>query len=465
MNILEFLDSELMTGFDDDSRQASRAALAAAFGLGLEDESLELFKKLSGDREPPSQRVRELWWIAGRRSEKTRTAGAIAVYLATVGATLDGLQNKLAIGERGVISIIAVDRDQAGIAFGYIVGLVEQSPVLSGMVERKGAESIQFNNRVSIEVHTNSYRAVRGRTLLACIMDECAFYRSENTATPDVETYRAAIPGLVTTHGMMIGISSPYARRGLLYQKFRDHYGTDNDDILVIKGASRTFNPTIPQSFIDEAVKNDPEAAKSEWLGEFREDIEAFISREVVDSLLRPSPLELPYNSKYSYTAFTDPSGGGPDEFTLSIAHMEGETVVIDLVRGQKGTPSVIIAEYASILAGYRISEVYGDKYAGSFPADEYRKHGITYKYTEKVRSDLYVDFLPICNSGRVELPNENRLITQLCTLERKTQRSGKDSINHPLDGHDDRANAVAGVAVHCQRPKPAMTCKLRVNY
>ena len=455
MNILEFLDSELISGFDSDSRQASRAGLAAAFGLPLEGDSLKTFKKLSGGREAPSQRVRELWWIAGRRSEKTRTAAAMAVYLATVAAALNGLHSKLAPGERGVVSIIAVDRSQAKLALNYVVGMVEQSRVLSGMVERSDSEGILFNNRVSIEVHTNSYRAVRGRTLLACILDECAFYRSDNTATPDLETYRAAMPGLATTGGMMIGISSPYARKGLLYQKFRDHFGKDSDDILVIKGSSRTFNPTIPESMVTDAMRDDPEAAKSEWLGEFRNDLEAFISREIVESLVRPSPLELPYNSKHRYSAFTDPAGGGQDEFTLSIAHMEGDDVVIDLVRGLKGTPAAIVAEYSSILAGYKISKVHGDKYGGSWPADEYRKHGITYETSEKSKSDIYVDFLPICNSGRIEIPDERSLIAQVCGLERRTSRSGKDSIDHPVNGHDDRANAVAGAAVHAKKPKP----------
>lgn len=456
MNILEFLDGELVSGFDGDSRNASRAALAGAFGLPLKGNSLKLFKELSGGRDKPSRRVRELWWIAGRRSEKTRTASAIAVYLATVGATIDGLSNKLAVGERGVVSIIAVDRQQAKLALNYVVGMVEQSPVLAGMVERSDSEGILFNNRVSIEVHTNSYRAVRGRTLLACILDECAFYRSDNTATPDIETYRAAIPGLATTGGMMIGISSPYARKGLLYQKFRDHYGNDSDDILVIKGASRTFNPNIPESLVTEALRDDPEAAKSEWLGDFRDDLEAFISRDIVESLVRPSPLEIPYDSKHRYVAFTDPSGGGKDEFTLSIAHMETDDVVIDLVRGQRGTPAAIVAEYASILAGYKISKVYGDRYGGSWPADEYRKHGITYETSEKAKSDLYVDFLPICNSGRIQIPDERTLITQVCSLERRTSRAGKDSIDHPVNGHDDRANAVAGAAVHVKKPRAA---------
>jgi hypothetical protein len=38
-------------------------------------------------------------------------------------------------------------------------------------------------------------------------------------------------------------------------------------------------------------------------------------------------------------------------------------------------------------------------------------------------------------------------LVAQISGLERRTGRSGKDSIDHAPNGHDDLANAVAGAA------------------
>ena len=48
--------------------------------------------------------------------------------------------------------------------------------------------------------------------------------------------------------------------------------------------------------------------------------------------------------------------------------------------------------------------------------------------------------------SARVELLDHPKLVTQLCALERRTARGGKDSIDHAPNAHDDLANAVAGV-------------------
>jgi hypothetical protein len=88
-----------------------------------------------------------------------------------------------------------------------------------------------------------------------------------------------------------------------------------------------------------------------------------------------------------------------------------------------------------------------GDRYGGEFPREQFRKRGISYVCCEKVKSDLYRDLLPIINSGRIVLPKSDRLLNQLTGLERRTARSGKDSIDHAPGGRDDCANALAGVA------------------
>ena len=70
-------------------------------------------------------------------------------------------------------------------------------------------------------------------------------------------------------------------------------------------------------------------------------------------------------------------------------------------------------------------------------------------------KGTLYTNMLQLLNS-RVELLDEPRSIAQLCSLERRTARSGRDSIDHPPGGHDDLINAVAGVAVGCISPSAA---------
>jgi hypothetical protein len=462
--ILQALPDPQLFGdtFQGPSWETQRAILAAAFALPMTEDQAATFQRLAGGREPPERRVSELIVIAGRRSGKTQTAAAVAVYLGTIGAELDGTLARLSRGERGVIALLAVDRQQAKVAMQYVRAFVEESPIFSRLVERINTESVDLANGISIEVHTNSYRAVRGRTLIAAIFDETAFWRSEYSANPDLEVYRAAIPALATTGGLLFIISSPYSKRGLVYQKRRRHYGQPGP-VLVIQGTTRDFNPTIDQAIIDQALQDDPEAAKSEWLGEFRSDIASFLQREAVEPCVRPGPLEIPFNRQHRYVAFVDPAGGGQDEFTLAIGHLEGQTTVTDVLRGRRGVPAEIVAEYATLLRSYGLAEVTGDHYGGSWPADEFQKRGIRYRTADKPKSDLYVDLLPRINSQRIELPPDEKLIGQLINLERRTGRSGKDSIDHGPGQNDDRSNVIAGLASLAAKPR-GITVKLHVS-
>jgi hypothetical protein len=162
------------------------------------------------------------------------------------------------------------DRSQARIQTRYIRAYFSENALLKPLVIREIEDGIELANGVEIIVGTNSFRAVRGRTLACVVLGECAFFRDESSSNPDVEVYNAILPALVTLPGaMLIGISSPYRRSGLLFDKWRRHYGQPDDDVLVVRGASTDFNPTLPRSVIDAALARDPEAASAEWLGQF----------------------------------------------------------------------------------------------------------------------------------------------------------------------------------------------------
>ena len=105
---------------------------------------------------------------------------------------------------------IADQIDQARTVFGYVRGFLEASPALAREVIAVKRQEIELRNGIVIAVHSNSYRTVRGRTMIGCVLDEVSFWRDESTATPDTETYTAILPSLATTNGMLVGISTPY---------------------------------------------------------------------------------------------------------------------------------------------------------------------------------------------------------------------------------------------------------------
>ena len=117
--------------------------------------------------------------------------------------------------------------------------------------------------------------------------------------------------------------------------------------------------------------------------------------------------------------------------------------------------PAGVIAEAADVVRPYRISSVQGDRYAAEFVTGAFRNQGIAYMPSPKDTSTLYLELLPLVQSGRVRLLDQTELLRELRGLERRRGAAGRDRIGHPSSAHDDRANACAGAVVAASRPPP----------
>jgi hypothetical protein len=429
--------------------QAWRAFLSAVFALPLTDDELQIYSEATGRASPPVDPVREAWLVVGRRGGKSFILALIAVYL----AAFKDYRQYLSPGERATVMVIAADRRQARIILRYVRALLSV-PMLAQKVERESAEAFDLSNHTTIEIHTASFRSTRGYAIAAALCDEIAFWSAENSTEPDIEILNALRPGMATIPGaMLLCASSPYARRGALWESYRRHYGTDGDPILVWQSPTRTMNPSIPEAVVRDAMEADSASAQSEYMAEFRTDIEGFVSREVVEACTDVGVRERPPCPGPRYVAFTDPSGGSADSFTLAIAHRDANSMFLDCVREVRPpfSPESVVSEFAGLLKSYRVSRVTGDKYAGEWPREQFRKYGVTYELAPKSKSDLYRELLPLLNSRRISLLDNARLLAQLVGLERRTARSGRDSIDHAAGAHDDVANAAAGALVMAQ--------------
>lgn len=423
----------------------------------MAEEEATVYRACTGRERPPETPFSEAWLVCGRRAGKSFVLALTAVFL----ATFRSYDFFLAPGERATIIVIAADRKQARTIFRYARALLLRTELLAPLVENDTAGTIDLSNGVTIEIGTASHRTSRGYTFAAVLADEIAFWPTDDAAEPDFEILDALRPGMVTIpNAMLLCASSPYAKRGALWDAFRKHYGKDGDDILVWKASTRVMNPTVPQSIIERAMERDPAAAAAEYGAEFRGDLERIFTTEAVEACVTPQALERPRVSGCIYSAFVDPSGGSSDSMTLAIGHREKQLHVLDVLRERQApfSPESVVAEFAETLRAYGIRDVTGDRYAGEWPREAFRRHGIAYRLAEKTRTEIYQGFVPMVNSRQAELIDSPRLVAQLVSLERRTTRGGRDSIDHTPGSHDDIANAVAGclVSLTLQRVNPA---------
>jgi hypothetical protein len=132
-------------------------------------------------------------------------------------------------GETGIVMLIAADRRQARVLLRYVLALLTAVDALAGLITRQTEDAVYLSTGIAIEVHTASFRSVRGYTVVAAVLDEVAYWRSEESANPDVEILTALRPAMSTVPGaLLLGISSPHTRQGVVWDVFQKHFGRED---------------------------------------------------------------------------------------------------------------------------------------------------------------------------------------------------------------------------------------------
>lgn len=440
-----------LTAFRDLSTwRAWLVFVRAVYGLPLSAEDIGVFQKHTQRAAPRPGGYPEAVAITGRQSGKSQLVAAIGAYEAAQAALR---------GDRGVfVPLIAQDfRGAQRSLMSYARAAFDSGPVLQQARVRETADSLELAGGVVLAVYPCRPAAVRGIRAAAVLIDELAFFIATDGRPTDREMLRAVRPCLATTAGRLFVLSSPYGASGMLWDLHRQHYGRDESPVLVWQATAPEMNPLLPADYLDRMRDDDPEAYRSEVLGEFRAGLATLFDPEALDACVMSGRRELPPAAGISYRAFADPSGGRADTFTLAVGHRAGERAIVDAMRAWKPpfNPAAAVAEAAATLKAYGVSRVSGDRYAGEWPREAFRAAGIEYDVASEDRSALYLGLLPVVNAGAVELLDLPDAMRELRGLERRRGTAGRDRVDHRPGAHDDRANAIAGL-VSLLRPATA---------
>ena len=441
-----------------ESYRIARILLISAMGESLTDEERELFRSVTGREREPGFQVDEMVWCVGRRGSKTSSAGALMAYVSTL------CDHSYHDKGRVVLPVLAGSTTQANVSFQAVLSALEKSPILSKQIESSNSETIRLKNNVDIAVRPASHRLRGISSGLICADEIATWQNSEESKLPDVEILNAVRPALATSGGLLFMYSSPWAKRGALWDSFKRHYGPDGDpSVLVVKADSRTMNPSLPQAVVRRAYDSDPFRASAEYGANFLDGISQLLVAEIVDAAVDTGVFERPFDEKLKYHAFIDAAGGsGQDSMTLCISYAEGKVAVTAKLAEWRPpfSPEAAVVEAVEILQAYKVTAVTGDRWGGEFVREQFKKRGIDYRISPRTSSEIFSDAVPLFNSSCVALLDNKRLTTQLTQLERRTARGGnKPSISHPPGAHDDLAVSVCGAALmavgKAARPKP----------
>ncbi len=454
--------------------------LRVLHGLKTSEDEADLIRRATG-RDPnklPKGGFSECLVLAGRRSGKSKMIALCGAFE----AILSEREKVLSVGEIPLVCIVSPTKFQSRIILNYLKSIFDSTPMLANEVVEEKAGSFVLKNGVEVSVVAGDPRTVRGFSVIACIIDEVCFFglSEESKVRSDQELVRALRPTLGTTGGRLLAVGSPYKASGYGYHTFKRAYGNDKCDVLCWNAPSLVMNPTLPAVVVQRAIDEDPIAASVEYCvrpGLFREDVDSFIERAIVEGLVIPNRKELPPRSGVPYAAFADMSGGRHDDACLAIAHKESETIILDCLERYAAPhdPHQVVASMVLTLRRYGIDRVLGDAYSAEWSKTTFASHGVTYNrastsvYKEgsqvknkiaKPKNILYMELLPRLTSGTVELLDDEVLVAQLSSLQRRTRSGGRDVVDHVQGGHDDAANCLAGVcdAVNFRRMVAGVT-------
>src|SRR5215469_5564258 len=149
------LDPELFgRTFSGPTFAAWRMVAKVLDALPLDDRELALYREITGRAEPPAAPFDEAYLIKPRRAGGTLFAAALGLH-----AALEDYRERLGPGEVATVAMIACDRRQARQLMRYVKGLIADSPTIAAEVSGETVETISFEHRCQLEVHTTSFRS------------------------------------------------------------------------------------------------------------------------------------------------------------------------------------------------------------------------------------------------------------------------------------------------------------------
>jgi hypothetical protein len=309
-----------------------------------------------------------------------------------------------------------------------------------------------------LEIVTNDARLVRGRSAVALCGDEACFWRSDGeSASSDSEVLTAAVPALMTAPngGFLILSSTTYRKKGVMWDRYRDHFGKDDAGDLVWLAPSRTMNCSLPEAEIAREIEADPVKNSAEYLSTWRDDISGYVPQNVIEASTDWGVTQRAWSGDFTdkYCAFVDGAAGanaGNDSFAMSICRGGADGIVHQerlIEFTPPFSPAACVAELVEVLRSYNLTTVTGD--AHGWVQSEFVRHRIAYQHA-KTKSELYLSVLPMLVSGRLRLLDNAKLRRQFASLERMVRAGGRESIEEPLrsGAHDDLCNVTSGAAV-----------------
>lgn len=459
-DIIEFIEGDDYLG-DRTLSVHQTAVLKALYGLAMTAGERAAFLAMHEGKPARKGGYEEASFGFGRRSGKGEKIGANVVAYECVRFNPE----HLAPGETAYAIMVAQNEKQARIVRDYAEAkfriLQEKGwPVFEETAAQSKAvtaEVIRLANRVHVACFPCKKVAVRGVTAIVILLDELGHWQLEADAyNADIEVIRALRPTRATmrARGLRVPLlktSTPFDEIGAFHDDWKRRDRTRQ--LVLHEIPTRLLNPTITQEFLEEERIADPESFDREYLAKWGSGSTSKpITGDMVDACTDKGRLIVPPRPGTEYAARLD-AAYRRDTFPVGIGHLEGETVVVDLLHvwkpksgGRHLDDKAVCEEMAGILRPYGIDRVAGDQFCDVPLKSELAKYNIGFRECPTTETSKFIEFqnlVAVMSAKLLKLPDDMQIKIDLTGIRKKGKWVGAPKL---ANRHDDIFTVIRGL-------------------
>lgn len=369
-----------------------------------------------------------------RQSGKTRTLAQLSIWHASFHA--DHTILLVAPSERQSVNL----RDQIHRLLGYLPRGARRS-----LISRTTRTRIYFRNGSRVLALPNSEDTIRGYKAHLILVDEAAFFRNDESILRHV-----MIPMLATTGGRLILSSTPWGKGTMFHRLSRDP-GYRQLHITWRKASDEgVYDPMFKREIL-RTMETNPLAYETEYMAEFAEDTDTWLTTRLLTAAIDPSLEYHPYNKprEGSYYAGID-LAERVDHSAIAVIEKGPRLNLVHLHKFPLGEPLTTVIGYAKILAAnwkkihacHIDHTKHGDHIVNDFTAAGLPAHGVTFTHRTKMHmAELLKTRL---TDQTLRIPYHRDTLTELNTPTYHLTRHGTIQYDHPPGTHDDAFWATA---------------------
>jgi phage terminase large subunit-like protein len=353
---------------------------------------------------------------------------------------------------------LAADAGQAALAVDSIAGFVSRTPMLEGRVEVQSRRVLVPASGASLEILPADAPGAWGLTPDRVYVDELANWNDGPAARRLWEAASSAVAKRDDARlAVLTTASSPdHFAFKVLEQAMRSPLWRVSE--------RRGPAPWMNGERLEEQRARLPEAVFAQlFMNEWAQADGAFVDPAVVDRAFSLDGPSIAAVDGRRYVAGLD-LGSRHDRTAFAIGHVEGDLIHLDRLEVWQGTRANPVefaeVEHFIVTAHERFHfSLRLDPWQGLDLAQRLRARGIRadeFTFSQGSKQRLAATLLSSLNTGRLRLYEAPGLRDELLALRLAQSRSGLWSFDHQAAGHDDRAVAVALVAVGLLERRPS---------